>query len=139
MEEKIEDESLWYIFVNEDLGSWAEKFSKQEKEESKGKKIIHVIKMLSQSTYQEKNNQRKKSRKDPNFNNIFFEINKDEDDHSEKLNSIIRNIEDKLKTKLKNEGDKVKNWALSNKFAQKAKKKTNTHYYIHTEYSDKLA
>ena len=48
-------------------------------------------------------------------------------------------MEDKLAIRLKNEGDKVKNWALSNKFAQKEKKKSNLHFYIQSNLISELS
>ena len=46
LEENPKEGDLYYIFVPEELASWSEKFSKQEREESRGKKIIHVVEFL---------------------------------------------------------------------------------------------
>lgn len=47
-------------------------------------------------------------------------------------------MEDKLAIRLKNEGDKVKNWALSNKFAKKKKKSINLNIYFQAEIAEKM-
>lgn len=54
------------------------------------------------------------------------------------MNTVIMDMEQRLTLKVKNEGDKVKNWALSNKFAVKKKDKKNLHFYIQDELFDKL-
>ena len=75
-------------------------------------------------------------KKDPN-QKIFYEINK-EIDYSEDIDFIIHDIEEKLALRLRNEGDKVKNWALSNKFAKKDKKKTQLNIYFQAEIAQKM-
>ena len=137
LEENMKDEDLYYIFVPRDLVSWSEKFSKQEREESKGKKIVHVVEFMNEEDYESKKKQRKKLKKDPN-SKIFYEINQ-ETDFTEDVGEVLKDMEEKLAIRLRNEGDKVKNWALSNKFAQKEKKKTNLHFYIQSNLISELS
>lgn len=43
LNEEINEQDLYYIFLKEELASWGEKFAKQELKESDGKKSINIV------------------------------------------------------------------------------------------------
>lgn len=129
LSETIKEGDLYYILVGEDLSSWAQKFSRQERDESNDKRIIHVVEFLKSKKYSSRVKDRKELRRDPN-EHIFYEANLDGDYMETLNNAVIMDMEDKLKVRLKKEGDKVKSWALTNKFKAKDQKKNRLFLYV---------
>lgn len=54
-------------------------------------------------------------------------------------NYLIPDMDVKMKNKLLREGDRVKTWALTNKFKQKKPKRERLYIYIEEHLMDKLA
>lgn len=76
--------------------------------------------------------QKKKAQKIPNYIN-YYEI--EDDDYVEE---IVRNIDIHLEERLKQEGNHVKTWALTNKYAGKSVKKRTLHFYYQEKIEKEL-
>jgi hypothetical protein len=123
--DNYDDNELHYILVPEKELSWAETFAKQEREESNHKKKIYVYGVLKKTAYNERLKARSKKKADKIPDYIHYYSLEDEDYPDE----IVRAIEGHLEERIKQEGNHVKTWALTNKFAGKSVKKRTLHFY----------
>ncbi len=104
---------------------WASTFAKQEREENNSKVKIYVYGILKKQEYEEKMKIRSKKRVDaiPDFIEYFYF---DEPDYPQRIEAAM---EAHLDQRLREEGQHIKTWALSNKFAGKKVKKRTLHFF----------
>lgn len=70
---------------------------------------------------------------------IIYYINADQNYMEQMQDTVIFDMDNKLKNKLLREGDRIKTWALANKFKQKRTKKERLYIYIEDILMEKLA
>lgn len=70
---------------------------------------------------------------------IIYYINADQNYMEQMQDTVIFDMDNKLKNKLLREGDRIKTWALANKFKQKRTKKERLYIYIEDTLMEKLA